>query len=101
MFPKSEVVEYHEVLGEKLIAYLRNDSGRNFTLSTSTGIGATDTRVRISASFQMYKTDSEESRRILDLVTLTTGLKTGLEPLQLNSYGTGGHFASHKDSVRT
>ena len=97
--PKSQVVEYHDVLGEELMAYLRNDSGREFFVSTSKGYGATDTRARISAAHFMRDEKSTEFRRIQTLVTRVTGLKIEREGLNINSYAPGGHFAIHTDSV--
>ena len=101
MHPKPEVVQFHDVLGEKLTAYLRNDTSRYFMLSASTGDGATDTSIRFSATHFIHKNaSSKESKWISDLVTRVTGLNTGTGPLSINSYGPGGHFAAHGDSVR-
>ena len=100
MQPKPEVVQYHNVLGKKLTAYLRNDSSRYFMLSATTGDGATDTSIRFSVNHLIHKNSSdEESQRISDLVTRLTGLNPGTGPLSVNSYGPGGHFAAHGDSV--
>ena len=102
MHPKPEVVQYHDVLDEKLTAYLRNESSRYFMLSASTGDGATDTSIRFSATHFLHKKSSdEESKRISDLVTHLTGLSPGTGHLSVNSCGPGGHFAAHGDSVST
>ena len=99
MHPKSEVIEYHDVLGAQLIKYLRNDTRREFIVATTDGYGVTDPRVRMSAAYFLYK--YEEFERLSHLVSVVTGLKTGGASLNINSYTTGGHFAPHKDAVRT
>ena len=74
MLPKSQVVEYHDVLGHELMAYLRNGSGREFFVSTFKGYDATDTRARISAAHFICDENSPEFMRVQILVTRVTGL---------------------------
>ena len=99
MHPKAEVLLYHNVLGEKLAAYLRNDTDRDFIVSTTTGGGGTDSRFRISATSFAQRNASQEVRRIFNLMQRITGLNPGKQPLNLNSYTPGGHFGAHPDSV--
>ena len=100
MHPQTEVVVYHNILGKKLLEFLRNDTGREFLVSAVSLGGETNTRVRLSATSFLYGEDPEEVPRVLKLVSRATGLSTIRRALHIHSYEPGGHYAAHTDSVR-
>ena len=101
MHPHAEVLLFHDVLGEKLKAHLRNDTNRGFIVSTDTDSDANDAKVRIAATSSIPATTSAEMRKIFHIMERITGLNPWKQPFKLNSYTPGGHFAAHSDSVRS
>ena len=99
MHPKMEVVVYHGILSQRLMTYLRNDTGRDYTVTASRPGGDTESKQCLSTNFVAYKNESEHALRTLQLVSMTTGLNTLRRPIFLQSYRAGGHYAAHTDSV--
>ena len=100
MYPKPEVALYHDLLGEKMLANVRNDSNRDYKVSTNTGWGTVNPSARISATSHIFRDSSAEATHLFQFVNMITGLDSTGNPLRLNSYTTGGHFRAHSDSVR-
>ena len=98
MFPKSEVVVYHNVVGEQLLSYLRNDTNRSYYFSVAVD-GRTDSNSRLSAFSYLDPSTSTESKRLFELVSRTTGLEGTRCPIHIASYPPGGHFLVHADTV--
>ena len=100
MYPKAEVVLYHDVLGERLLSYLLNNTNRDYLVSATTS-GA-DPDVRLSAVSWVHLNRSPTTVRILKMVNSLTGLNA-VNPLataiQLASYPPGGHYTAHADAV--
>ena len=99
MHPKTEVVIYHNLLGPTDLAFLRNDSGREFKISTSLAWFETNSKVRLSATATLSVQNSRQVQHILKLANRATGLSTLRRPLQIHSYQPGGHYSVHTDSV--
>ena len=99
MFPKSEVVLFHNVVGEQLLSYLHNDTDRSYKVSMGR-TGGVDAKSRLSAVSYLYPRSSEESLRLFQLVSRVTGLDVMRRSMQITSYPPGGHFLAHADTVR-
>ena len=93
MHPKTEVVMVHNVLGERLLGFLRNDTGRHFEFNLPTPQSTTD--------FNETSPQGDLRRLILQLASRISGLKTTKEiAIMVNAHPPGGYHHLHKDSVR-
>ena len=97
MHPKPEVVMYHDVIGQGLLAFLRNDTGRNYTWNTG---AETDSNGNLLADTMFHKNDSADAFRILKLAHRITGLNAMWRGILVDASGPGGHKGAHTDSVR-
>ena len=100
MHPKPEVVMYHDVLSQELLAFLRNDTGRNYKIGASTQYGETDSETSVLAKTLVYKNESVHALRTLKLASRITGLNAMLRGILVHASGPGGHNGAHTDSVR-
>lgn len=100
MHPKTEVVQYHDVLPPKLAAFLTNDTGREYVVSQS---ALQDPNDRMSATFWIELDSSKEAEYFAKIVSKITGLnviyRRGTTDLQIASYTPGSHYSIHPDTV--
>ena len=100
MHPQTEVVLYHNIIGPKYLAFLRNDTERHFNVSAYSSEEGTLSYIRLSATSYLSRNKGlGVTERLLKLVSRATGLSTLGRELFLHSYPPGGHFALHADSV--
>ena len=104
MYPKAEIVQYHDVLGPGKLAYLSDQANSNehkFMVS-KTSFEANPAS-RLGALYWHNLNSSETSGRIKKLVMKATGLtvvsKHLPSVLQIASYTPGSHFVAHPDTV--
>ena len=97
MHPKPEVVMCHGVVSQELLAFLRNDTGRNYSIGATTASGET---VSLLARTLVYKNHSADAFRTLKLASKITGLNATLRGILVHASGPGGHNSAHTDSVR-
>ena len=106
---KAEVVQYHDILTDTTLGFLRN--GRNSKHSASgVGLGTvrkgekyvTSTDRRLSTVSWLPLSSSTETMGIAKLVKRVTGFEVlghDQSVLQIAAYGPGGHYDPHTDSV--
>ena len=102
MHPKAEIVQYHDVLGDKLGTYLRNGTSWEYVTSTIAGKTQSSPTVRLSASAYLAWNGSAESMSISKVIERVTGMNVaGQQDMKLvmNSYSPGGHYKAHRDTV--
>ena len=103
MRPKSEVVQFHDILNKQRIQYLQNDANKpsDFIMSFTTE-EANPTK-RLGAILWLPTYSSPESLKIMKIVEKATGLvateRDSVTALQLASYPPGSHYGAHADSV--
>ena len=93
--PKTEVVMVHNVLGQQLLAYLGNDTGRNFFYCAWN-----DPKQCLYSQIWIEGDATETAVRTLRLASRITGLKTNQNRILVNAHVPGGHHDVHLDSVR-
>ena len=105
--PNMEVVQYHDIISEEVIANLTAVPSGELTKAT-TGSGVVDPRkvdssLRLSTVTWAPETSSRTSYHISALVERITGLKvlgTVGEDLQIAGYTAGSHYTVHVDTVK-
>ena len=103
MYPKPEIVQFHDILNKRQIQYLRNDSNkeRDFLLSmTKDELNPVE---RLGATLWHFTNSSQESLKIMKTVEKATGLiateKQRDTAIQIATYAPGSHFSVHPDTV--
>ena len=104
-------MKYHDVIGERLMAFLRDGANTEHIRPSTLIIPAPELRLSTSHWMRLNGSSSsaenKEQLEILKLAHRITGLnvmkKEGEETfvLQFAAYTPGGHYATHLDSVRT
>ena len=93
LHPKTEVVVVHDVLGQRLLGFLRNDTGRHFVL--------TQQSLRSFADLNKSSPQEDLRRSTLQLASRISGLKhTNEIEIMVNEQAPGGYHYLHLDSVR-
>ena len=107
MHPKADILQYHDLLPEKLLKFLWNEASSNeqeYVLAANRRHPINPVG-RITATYWHYFDSSEPSTqtRIMKLLTKATGLtvfqRNSGNALKMSSYTAGGHFSVHPDSV--
>ena len=106
LFPKSEVVQYHDVLTEKVMANLRRIPAEAFMKATTSSLPENerlaDSKTRLTSIAWISGKQFRISMNISKLTERITGLKVvdaSSEDLQVAGYTPGGHYAEHRDTV--
>ena len=92
--PKTEVVLVHKVLSQRLLAFLRNDTGRDYTVC-----GFMDPKHCLYSTLWIQPNESDNAFRTLQLASRISGLQTTQNPILLAAQAPGGHHGVHTDSV--
>ena len=93
MHPKTEVVMVHNVLGHRLLAFLRNDTGRNFYTPLHS--------IHSSALVKENSPEDDLRRSTLQLASRISGSKTTeVNTILEKDHVPGGYHLPHMDSVR-
>ena len=88
---------YHDVISQELLAFLRNDTGRNYTWNTG---GETNSKDCLLADTIFHKNESAHAFRLLKLAHRITGVNAMRRGILVDVSGPGGHKGAHTDSVR-
>ena len=94
MHPKAEVVIVHKVLGEGLLEFLRNDTGRNYSVC-----GSEDSKMCLYATTKLPENSSQGALRTLQIASRISGLKLTGRPVMVTVSAAGGHHPAHVDAV--
>ena len=103
MYPKSEVVQFHDILTTELQRYLLNETNKKEDYLFSFTNKEANPVIRISAHLWHPTNSSQESLKIMKVVEKATGLtvrnRGGMTVLQIANYPPGSHFTIHPDTV--
>ena len=91
--PQTEVVMIDNAVGKRLLAFLRNDTGRHFRFNLPS--------IHSMAEVNANSPDNDLRLWTLQLASRMTGLKTTEEiEILVNDHAAGGYHKVHGDSVR-
>ena len=103
MYPKAEIVQFHDILPNKLMEYLLNDTNKPNDPVLSVMAQDLDPIHRLGVTLWHFTNSSQELRRILKIVEIASGLRgvAGdlLTRLQIGTYPPGSHYKAHPDTV--
>ena len=95
MHPNAEVVMIHKALTQRLLAFLRNDTGRLYSVCRFM-----EPKVCLHYTWWTHKDASENDLRLHQLAGRISGLKPTERPILIVTHPPGGYHAVHTDSVR-